>query len=149
VGSHTRETVLHKLLQHVSFPWAAVLQHGSFPQGSVLQEENAPVWVLHRFVSPASKPAPAWAPLSKESQVLPGSYSSKDFPQSHSLLSGIHLLRPGILHRLQVDLCSTVDLHRMQGDSLPHHGLLHKLQGNLSSGTSSTSSPFFTNLGIC
>jgi len=37
------------------------------------------------------------------------------------------------------------------GDSLPHHGLHHRLQGkNLCSSISSTSSPsFFTDLGVC
>ncbi|KAK4829372.1 hypothetical protein QYF61_003495 [Mycteria americana] len=49
---------------------------------------------------------------------------------------GIHLLRQGVLHRLQVDIC--MDLH----------GLHHGLQGNLCSGAWSTSSPsFFTDLG--
>ncbi|KAK4829708.1 hypothetical protein QYF61_006083 [Mycteria americana] len=59
----------------------------------------------------------------------------------------IHLLQHGVLHRLQVDICSTMDLHGLQGDSLPHHSLHHGLQGNLCSGTWSTSSPsFFTDL---
>ncbi|KAK4830119.1 hypothetical protein QYF61_008546, partial [Mycteria americana] len=59
----------------------------------------------------------------------------------------IHLLWRGVLHRLQLDICSTVDLHGLQGDSLPHHGLHHGLQGNLCSGAWSTSSPsFFTDL---
>jgi len=53
------ETVLHKLLQHESFPRAAVLhklpQHGSFPQCAVLQEQAAPAWVPHWVTSPASK----------------------------------------------------------------------------------------------
>ena len=53
---------------------------------------------------------------------------------------GIHLLQHGVLHRLQVDICSTVNLHGLQGDSLPHHGLHHGLQGNLCSGAWSTSS---------
>ena len=57
----------------------------------------------------------------------------------------------GPFHRLQVDICSTVDLHGLQGDSLPHHGLHHELQGKAPcSGVSSTSSPsFFTDLGVC
>ncbi|KAK4827864.1 hypothetical protein QYF61_022014 [Mycteria americana] len=56
--------------------------------------------------------------------------------------SGIHLLWRGVLHRLQVDICSTVNLlHGLQGDSLPHHGLHHGLQGNLCSGAWSSSSP--------
>jgi len=57
----------------------------------------------------------------------------------------------GPLHGLQVDISSTVNLHGLQGDSLPHHGLHHRLQGkSLCSGACSTSSPsFFTALGIC
>ncbi|KAM9590921.1 uncharacterized protein ACIBXB_005956 [Morphnus guianensis] len=63
--------------------------------------------------------------------------------------SGTHLLRCGVLHGLQVDICATVDLHGLQGDSLPHHGLHHGLQGNLCSGAWSISSPsFFTDLGV-
>ncbi|KAM9591174.1 uncharacterized protein ACIBXB_006073 [Morphnus guianensis] len=47
------------------------------------------------------------------------------------------------------DICSTVDLHGLQGDNLRHHGLHHGVQGNLCSGTYSTSSPSFTDLGVC
>ena len=50
---------------------------------------------------------------------------------------GIHLLWRGVLHGLQVDICSTVDLPGLQGDSLPYHGLL----GNLCPSTWSTFSP--------
>ena len=68
VGSLPWETVLHELLQCESFPRAAVLhkllQHGSLPRGAVLQEQTAPAWVPRGVTSPASKPAPAWAPLS-------------------------------------------------------------------------------------
>ncbi|KAK4806787.1 hypothetical protein QYF61_005583 [Mycteria americana] len=46
-----------------------------------------------------------------------------------------------------MDICSTVDLHGLQRDNLPHHGLYHRLQGNLCFGAWSTSSPsFFTDL---
>ena len=63
---------------------------------------------------------------------------------------GTHLFWCGLLHGLQVDICSTVDLHGLQGHSLPHHSLLHGLQGNLCSSAWSTSSPsFFTDLGAC
>ncbi|KAM9599800.1 uncharacterized protein ACIBXB_003644 [Morphnus guianensis] len=63
---------------------------------------------------------------------------------------GTHLLRRGDLPGLQVEICSTVDLHGLQGDSLPHRGLPHGLQGNLCSGAWSISSPsFFTDLGVC
>ncbi|KAM9590835.1 uncharacterized protein ACIBXB_005885 [Morphnus guianensis] len=153
VGSHPRETVLHELLQRGSFPQAAVLhkllQHGSFPRCAVLQAQTAPAWAPHGVTSPARKPAP-WAPLSTDPQVLPGACSSAGFPRGHSLLRETHLLRRGVLHGLQVDICSTMDLHGLQGDSLPHHGLHHRLQGNLCSGAWSTSSPsFFTDLGVC
>jgi len=63
---------------------------------------------------------------------------------------GIHLLRHGVLHGLQVEICSTMDLHRLQWDSLPHHGVHHGLQGNLCSSTWGISSlAFFTDLGVC
>ena len=54
-------------------------------------------------------------------------------------------------HGLQVEICSTMDLHGLQGDSLPYHGPHHRLQGKtLCSGISSTSSlSFFTDLGVC
>jgi len=64
--------------------------------------------------------------------------------------SGIHLLWRGVLHRLHMDIYATMDLHGLQSDSLPYHGLLHRLQGNLCSRAWSTSSPsFFTDLGVC
>jgi len=48
----------------------------------------------------------------------------------------------GPFHGLQVEICSTVDLQGLQGDSLPHHGLHHGLQGKtLCSGVWRTSSP--------
>jgi len=57
----------------------------------------------------------------------------------------------GPFHGLQVEICSTMDLHGLQGDSLPHHGLHNELQGKtLCSGTWSTSSlSFLTDLAVC
>jgi len=138
------ETVLHKLLQCESFPRAAALhklpQRGSFARGAVLQEQSAPAWVPHGVTSAASKslkllspqvcrswqePAPAWAPH--------GVTASFRYPAA---------LAWGPFHRLQVEICSTVDLHGLQGDSLPHHGLHHELQGKTPClGIWSTSSP--------
>jgi len=147
VWSHPWETVLHELLQCEYFPQAAVLhellQHGSFPWSAViLQEQAAPVWVPHRVRSPSRKPGPAWAPFSTGLQVLPGTCSSVDFLEGHSLL--------WVILGLQVDICSTVCLHGLQGHSLPYHGLLRGLQRNLCSGAWSTSSlSFFTDLGVC
>jgi len=72
-----------------------------------------------------------------------------ELPMGSQPPSGTHLLRCGVLCALQVEICSTVDLHGLQVDNLPHHGLLHRLQGNLCSGTWNTSSPsFFTDLGV-
>jgi len=71
-------------------------------------------------------------------------------PIGSQLPMGIQLLWRGVLHGMQVVICSTVDLHGLQGHSLPHHGLLHSLQGNLYSSTWRTSSPsFFTDLHVC
>ena len=64
-----------------------------------------------------------------------------ELPTGSQPPSGIHLLWHGVLHRVQVDIWSTMDLHGLQGDSLSHHGLLHKQLGNLCSSAWSTSSP--------
>jgi len=53
-------------------------------------------------------------------------------PMVSQPLLGIPLLWRGVLHGLQVDICSTMDLRGLQGDSLPHHGLLYGLQGKIS-----------------
>jgi len=83
------------------------------------------------------------------SQVLPANLLQHRVSMGSHLPSGIHLLQCRALHGLQVDICSTMDLHGLQGDSLPHHGLHHELQRNLCYGTWSTSSPSFTDLDIC
>lgn len=58
------------------------------------------------------KPDPAWAPL----RGLQG-------PSGH-----LHLMWHRVPHGLQVGVCSTMVLHGMWGNSLPHHDLL---QGTL------------------
>jgi len=132
VRSLSRETALHKLLQRESFPWAAALhelpQRGSFPWGAVLQEQAAPAWVptgsqalpANLLLSPWGhrswqEPAPAQAP-----RRVTASFRHPPAPAW------------GPFHGLQVEICSTMDLHGLQGDSLPHHGLLHGLQGQTS-----------------
>jgi len=117
IGSLPRETVLHELLQC-----------GSLPQGVVLWEQTVPAWVPCGVTSPTSKPAPAWAPLSTGPAR---SLLQHGLPVASQPSSGIPLLWCGLFHGLQMDICSTVDLHGLQGDSLPHHGLLHGLQGSL------------------
>jgi len=147
MGSLSQETVLHKLLQCESFPRAAILhelpQWGSLPQGAVLQEQTAPAWVPHRVTSPASKPAPVWAPLSTGPQVLPAKIP-------HGVTASFrHPPAPacGPFHGLQVDTCSTMDLHGLQADSLPPHELHHGLQGKIFS--PAPGAPAFTDLGVC
>jgi len=78
--------------------------------------------------SPASKPAPAWAPLSMGSQVLAGACSSLVSPWGHSLLqaspcSGVGS-SPGCRWG-SAPPWTSMDCR----DSLPHHGLHHRLQG--------------------
>jgi len=39
----------------------------------------------------------------------------------------------GPFHQLQVDICTTVDLHGLQGNNLTHHGLITSCKGRISS----------------
>jgi len=112
-------------------------------------------------------PAPVWVPTG--SQALPANLLRHGLlsPRVHRSCQDPALARAphgvtasfkhppplawGPFHGLQVKICSTMDLHGLQGDSLPHHGLHHELQGKaLCSGVSSTSSTsFFNDLGVC
>ena len=83
-------------------------------------------------------------------QVLPGACSSMGFPQGHSLLRASTCSGVGSSTGCRWISAPLQTLHGLQGHSLPHHGLHHGLQGNLCSGTWSTSSPsFFPDLGVC
>jgi len=114
VGSLPQETVLHELSQHESFPRGAVL-HQLLPGG---------VLSLHGSTGPGRN-------------LLQHGLHTGSLPPSD-----IHLLWCGVLHALQVEICSSVDLHGLQGDHLPHHGLLHRLQRkNTCSGAWRTSLP--------
>ena len=124
VAPSHRLAVLHKLLQCGSLPW-----------GAVLQEQAAPARVPHGVTSPASNPAPVWAPLSMGPQVLPGACSSTGSPWGRSFLGA--------------STCCSVDLLGLQGHRLPHHGLLQGLQGNLCSSTWSTSFPLLLHWPWC
>ena len=80
-----------------------LLQCGSLPQGAVLpanllQRGLLSLWG-HRS---CQEPAPVQA-----SHRVTASFGH------------IHLLRHGILHGLQVDICSTINLHRLQGTACP------------------------------
>jgi len=132
--SLSRETVLHKLLQRESFP-----------QGAVLQEQAAPVWV------PMGSQA---LPANPIQRGLLSPVICRSWQAPHGVTASF---RPppapawGPFQGLHMDTCSSMDLHGLQQDHLPHHGLHHALQGKtLCSSVSSTSSPsFFTDLGVC
>ena len=120
--SHRLQSFWHRLLQLGSPTGSQVLPENLFQRGLLSP------WVYRSCL----EPGPAWA--------------------SHGVTAsfGNPLLRCGVLPGLQVEICSTVDLPGLQGDSLPHRGLPHGLQGNLCSSAWSTSSPSFcTDLGVC
>ncbi|KAK4825359.1 hypothetical protein QYF61_026878 [Mycteria americana] len=114
---------------------------------------TAPAWVPFMGCSPSgtdcSSVGPPWGHKScQQTCSSMGSSLHGSRGPARSLLqcglptgsqppSGIHLLWRGVLHGLQVDICSTMDLHRLQEDSLPHQGLHQGLQGNLCSAYSS------------
>jgi len=128
MGSLPWETVLHELLQREPFPRAAalheLLQHGC-PTGSQALPANL---LQCELLSPqvhrsCQEPAPARAP-----HRVTASFRHPPAPAW------------GPFHGLQVEICSTMDLHGLQGSNLPHHGLRHGLQGNLCSSAWSTGS---------
>jgi len=120
--------------------------------------QTAPVWVLSMGCSPSgtgcssrgSSPC-SHKPCQQNCSSIGSSFHGSTGP-ARSLLqfrlstrsqppSGNHLLWCGIHHGLQVEISSTVDLHGLQGDSLPHCGLDHGLQGKLCSSAWSTFPP--------
>jgi len=142
MGSHWHKTDVYELRQCVSLPW-----------GTVFQEQTTPAWVPHGVTSPARKPALVWALLSSlhgstgpaRSLLQHGLSKGSQPPSSASTCSGV-----GSSMGCRVDICSIVDLHEFQGNSLLHHGLYNGLQENLCSGASTISSlSFFTDLCVC
>jgi len=136
------------LPQHESFPPAQVLHE--LPQRASLPTGCSPSGTGCSSVGPPQgrKPAPAWAPLSAgpTRSLLQCRLPTGSLPSA-----GIRLLRCGVLRGLQVDICSTLDLHGLQGDSLPHRGLQHGLQGRISALVPGAPPPpsSFTDLGVC
>ena len=151
VGSHPWETLLYELLQPTPSHRLQIFTmcssmgslHGVQCFRNGLLQHRSPT----RVTGPARRPAPAWL-LSTGPRVLPRACSSAGSPQGHGLLWGTSTRSSTVSSTGgRVDICSTMDLHVLQGDNLHHHGLHHGLQGNLCSGTWSTS--FFTDLGVC
>lgn len=110
--------------------WRAAPALHHIPWGAVFQEQTAPVWApLHGL------------------QFLTGAWALHGLQLPSGL---IHLLWPGVLYHLQVDICPDVVLDGLQGDKLFHHGLLHRLQGHFCSGARSTSyHSFLTDFCVC
>jgi len=134
--------------------------------------QTAPAWVLPWGAVLQEQTAPAWVPTG--SQALPANLLQRGLLSSwvcrswqepapaqgtHGVTASFgHPPAPawGLFHRLQVQVCFTVDLHGLPGDSLPHHGFHHKREGSLSKGRlfalASRAAPppsFFTDLGVC
>lgn len=89
MGSFPQETDLHKLLQRGLFHGLLFFTNSSSvgPFHSHSSGTNTPAWVeFHRVRSPASKPAPMWAPLFMDPLIFPEVSSSMGFPCGHSLL---------------------------------------------------------------
>ena len=137
VRSLSQETVLHKLLQRESFPQAAalhkLLQRGS-PRGHKPGQQTCSGLgsSLHGAAGPGR------------------SLLQHGLPTGSQPPLGIPLLWCGVpstgCRWRSAPLWTSMGCR----DSLPHDGLHHGLQGNLCSGTWSTSSPsFYTDLGVC
>lgn len=131
-------TALHKLLQNRSLSLVfSPSRPGCSSMGS------------HGITSPVSKPAPQWAPLPMD--PLRGLFQQRLSKASQPPFR--HPWAPvwGSLHGQQVDLCTQMDFHGLQEHILPHlhHGLHHRLQRDLSSGTQGPScAAFFADLGL-
>ena len=97
----------------------------------------------HGVMSPASKSDMAWVPLSMGLQVLTEACSSAGLcNRVTASFRNPPALAWGAFPWLQVEICSTVVLHGLQGNNLPHRGLHYELQGkSLCSDILGTSSP--------
>jgi len=127
-SSTTWDTVLHELFtssSQIAPAWVA--STGCSPSGTGCSSVGPP-----RGHKPCQQTCSSVG-SSLHGSTGPGrSLLQHGLPTGSQSPSGIHLLRCGVLHRLQMEICSTVDLHGPQGHSLPHHGLLHGLQGKIS-----------------
>jgi len=146
---HSVQSFRNRLLQRGSptgsqaLP-ASLLWHGLLsPQVHRCWQEPAPAQAPHGVTASfRHPPAPAWG--------LPRAAGGDLLHHEPPWTAGGQPASPWF-HRLQVEICSTMNLHGLQGDSLPHHGLQHGLQGkSLCFVIWSTSSPSFaTDLRVC
>jgi len=111
VGSLSQETVLHKLLQRESFPRGAALhtlpQRGSLPTGCSPSGTGCSSVGPPRGHKPCQQTC-SGVGSSLHSSAGPGrSLLQRGLPTGSQLPSSIHLLRRGVLHGLQGNLCSS------------------------------------------
>lgn len=99
VGSHPRETVLHKFHYCGSFPWVSVLHELlQCGWGILLQEETVPVWCPYKVTGASTWGLHGLQPLSGLIYLL-----------CHGVLHGLqgdNLHHYGLHHGLQGNLCS-------------------------------------------
>jgi len=111
----------------------SLLQHGS-PTGS----QVLPAYLLQRGL------------VSLHGSTGPDrSLFQRGLPTGSQLPSGTHLVRCGVFHGGQVEICSTVDLLSLQGDSLPWSSSRAAGEKSLLWHLSTSSPSFFTALGVC
>jgi len=127
--------------------------------------QTTPTWVFSTGCSPSGKDCSRGSPtqshsscqktcwgtdFSPQATVPVRSLLQQGFPVVHSFLQGISACSGvGSSMVCRKVICSTVDLHELEGDNLCNHGLLHRLQENLCSGAWSTSPLSFADLGVC
>lgn len=113
----------------------------SLPHVAVLQVQAVPACDLPGIMAPSRKHAPALVPVYIHMSIhVPAPAQASSYGLTCSSMGSSMGCR----------CISTMNLHGLQGHSLPHYGILHRLQGNLCCSTWSTSSPsFFTDFGAC
>lgn len=121
-------------------------QHKSLLKGKIVQEQLAPVWFPpwghKRFQQTSCR-------VISSLHQLTGPYQKWGLPTGSQPPVDMNLFQHQVFHELEVDICSAVALLGMQKHLLPHHGLHHSLQGNLSSDAWTISCPSCTDLCVC
>lgn len=100
-GSLPQETVVHRILQCGSFPWAAVLQellqHVSFTQGMFYQEQTDP-WAPYSITCSVRKPTLLFSLSTQDTDPDRNQLYQGDSTGTQLLSGHIHLLWHWILH---------------------------------------------------
>lgn len=114
--------------------WVPFLWH------PVLQDQPTQHWGPNSVTSPARTSVSAWLPPFISAQDPARNLLQHGFPKGS---------QPFFRYTSVLAWVSTIDLHRLHGDSFTHRSPHNRLHGNLSSRTCSTSSAsFFTDLAV-